>query len=82
MDSNSSTAATPKDFPSEAELEQVRKNSTMTRAEALRALDRATRLCTMLMERIEELQQVGCKPGTATTATEEAANDRIDTDRG
>ena len=43
-------------FPTEAELAQGREHSTMTRDEALRALDRATRLCALLMARIEELQ--------------------------
>ena len=43
-------------FPTEAELAQGLEHSTMTRDEALRALDRATRLCALLMARIEELQ--------------------------
>ena len=35
-------------FPTEAELAQGRANSSMTRDEALRSVDRLARLCAML----------------------------------
>lgn len=59
MDTEGTKAATlPSDrFPSEAELAEGRKHSTLTRDEMLRALDRCTWLCAILIAANKELQE-------------------------
>lgn len=59
MDNESSKATQmPSDYPSEAELEEGRRNSTMTRNEALRALDRCARVCAVVREAYHKEREV------------------------